>query len=570
MQPESRVACVRIPRFPIAAVWRDRERRRQDAAAQLTLELPTPRPDTAAARDVAPSRSMNANGSRRNSLRHASAEPGNTPAWDDRPLALAEGEILRVVSSGAARARVRPGMKVAAARALCAQLEVMPWDDLIIGQAVNAVTAALIAASPQVTPVAGEPGLWWAGADGLEGVGGEHEMSRMLLALARSWHPRARIAIADACVTARAATWSSRHTPLTIVPRGGDACYLAPAPLALVPMDDELRQTLAALGITTAGALASLEAEDVERRWGDTGLAAWRLARGEDDRRSALAVRSAPREVSAELPASSETMEPVLFLVRAALDRLVTGLVADGRSAAAIAITLTLDDRRSALPWGAPAHTITREVRFPRPSARTAPLFDQCRALLERWPLTAPVSAVRVAVVATAIFAGEQGDLLATRWRDPAAVDAAFARLRAELGPEVVVRAAPRDDHRPEREGVWKEEESAGGSERSSGSSESTPAPALGIAGAASRASRLLESPEEVDIERDAGVPSAVWWRGERLHIARAEGPERISGEWWQERYRRDYWRCESERGALLVYRDDLARDQWYVQGWMD
>ncbi len=490
------------------------------------------------------------------------------PRWDALPLALAEGDTLRTVSTGAARARVRPGMRIAAARALCAELEVLPWDDTVIAESVNAVTADLISASPQVTPVSGEPGMWWIGASGLEGVGGEHELARALLSVARQWHPRARVAIADACVTARAATWSSRHLPVTIVPSGGDADYLVPAPLALIPMDGELRDTLIALGIATAGDFAALEAEDVERRWGDAGLAGWRLARGEDDRRPGLAAHAVPREVAAELPTSVTTLDPVLFLLRPAIDRLAQGLIADGRSAASIAITLTLDDRRSAMPNGAPPHTITREVRFPRPTARATPLFDHCRALLERWPLTAPVSAVRVAVVATAIASGEQGDLLATRWRDPATVDAAFARLRAELGPDAVVQAVERDDWRPERQGEWEETDGKGdGGGRTVGG---TPNPEHRIPNTEHRAFRLLETPEEVQIERTNGVPAALWWRGERLDLSQADGPERLSGEWWQDRYHRDYWRCSSERGALLVFRDGFDRERWYVQGWGD
>jgi hypothetical protein len=84
----------------------------------------------------------------------------------------------------------------------------------------------------------------------------------------------------------------------------------------------------------------------------------------------------------------------------------------------------------------APVHTITREIRLAHPMARLVPLFERCRALLDRWTLPAPVCGVAVAVVATAPLAGEQGDLLDPSWHDPAAADAAFARLRAELGAE--------------------------------------------------------------------------------------------------------------------------------------
>ena len=40
-------------------------------------------------------------------------------------------------------------------------------------------------------------------------------------------------------------------------------------------MDEELRETLHSLGIRDGGALAALSADDVERRWGPEGLAAW-------------------------------------------------------------------------------------------------------------------------------------------------------------------------------------------------------------------------------------------------------------------------------------------------------
>jgi hypothetical protein len=160
--------------------------------------------------------------------------------------------------------------------------------------------------------------------------------------------------------------------------------------------------------------------------------------------------------VEVELAAPSSTMEPVLFLVRAALDRLVQELIAHGRAAAAIAITLTLDDARGALT-SKPLHTVTREVRPARPLARVAPLFERCRALLDRWTLRVPVSAVRVAIAAAAPLTGEQGDLLSASWRDIGAADAALERLRAELGPNAIVRAVHQDTHRPEKAGVWRD-----------------------------------------------------------------------------------------------------------------
>lgn len=481
---------------------------------------------------------------------------------------------LRAVSGAAARAGVRSGMTALEARARCAALEILEWDDTAIASAIAELSAHFLIASPQVTPAVHEPGLWWIGAHGLEAMGGERMLVRALAEIAGAWHPRARVAVASSCVAARAATWAApgRRTSIEasfIVPAGGDAAYLAPAPLALIPMEGELRATLAALGISTAGAFAALDSEDIERRWGAVGLAAWRLARGEDVRRPVLSMVSARHAIEVELSSPATTMEPVLFLLRPAIDRLASALASDGRAAATIAITLTLDDRRSALPSGATPHTVTRQVHLPRPVARAAPLVEHCRALLDTWTLTAPVCGLAVAITSTAPATSEQGDLLALGWHDPAAADAAFARLRAELGDRAVVRPALRDEHRPEKNGAWCESDDARIDARAARDVKTDPRAAIAKVAEPSRAPalRLLETPETVDVEWDGDRPCALWWRERRVAIARAAGPERLSGDWWKDGYARDYWRCESDSGELLAFRE---RERWFVQGWYD
>jgi len=265
VESDWRVACVRIPRFPIGAVWRNG---RAELAAHSRRAGEWGRPTT----------------------RH----------WDDELVALSDGgppARLRAVSRAAGRAQVRAGMTVAESSAYCAGLDVRAWDERVIEEAVVAVTAELVAASPRVTPVVGSPGTWWVGASGFDPVvgerdpaqplAGERDLVQSLVRIAGAWHPGARVAVADSCVAARAATWGTEA--VCIVPRGGCATYLAQAPLALVPMDEELRSGLIALGFRRVGAFAALTASDVERRWGDVGLAAWRLARGEDSGRASFA-----------------------------------------------------------------------------------------------------------------------------------------------------------------------------------------------------------------------------------------------------------------------------------------
>lgn len=559
-----------------------------------------------------------------------------SPHWDASPRALADSQRLRAVSLAAGKAGVRAGMTFTEAQARCAALEIRTWDDRAIDEGILTVTTALLAASPQVTPVRGSPGMWWIGASGFDVLGGEELLARTLLSIAQRWHPDARVAIADSCVAARAATWAPQarsrvvreRDPLsvpdgiTLIPTGQCATYLAPAPLGLVPMDDDLRDALTSLGLRTVGALASLSAGDVERRWGEEGLTAWRLAHGHDARRPGLVRVEATRSASVELPAAVESTEPILFVVRAQLDRLLRELIEDGRSAAAISITLVLDAGRqwpleevgldgrdherfaetssdaepvshhqhtsrasyaaresvaSSDLLGIPQRSITREVRPARPLARLDPLFDQCRALLEKWAIPAPIIGVAVGIPATAPLAADQGDLLIPSWRDAAMnAEAVFARLRTALDPDnrgdVVVRAVRGDAHKPEATGTWA---SADAMAQAAAPVPSTPVVETQVQAPA--VLRLLDAPEAVDVESPHGTPAAVWWRGTRWDIAHADGPERLSGDWWKaDAFARDYWRCAAEgAGELLVYAESAANVvtapmRWYVQGWYD
>lgn len=621
VQSKWRIACVRIPRFPIGAVWqhaiaegkKSNPHTGANPEKQLSLAM-YPNSNGAASRFPAsgdlPRRTlgmMDSSSAKAESTLKSGKQPKNTPAsseqraasqlnyesrhWDELAIALSEGLRIRAVTAAGARAQVRAGMTVTEVQSRCADLEVLPWDQVVIDQAVRGATAAFLCASPQVAPVVNSPGLWWIGASGLDTLGGEVTLAVALRDLARRWHPGARVAIADSCVAARAGTWepptstanrqspiANRQSSVTIIPTGTDAAYLATAPIGLIPMEESMAEALTALGIRVAGGLAVLPPDDVEQRWGRDGLTSWRLARGEDRRRPGLATTEFPRTAAADLSPSVDTMEPVLFLLRAALDRLLAGLVADGRAAATLAITLTLDDARGA-GTSAPAHTITREVRLAYPMARLVPLFERCRALLDRWTLPAPVCGVSVAIVATAPLAGEQGDLLDPSWRDPAAADAAFARLRTELGSDAIVVPVVADEHRPERAGAWVEiddgrETRDGGRETRDGRRRLTTesAPDTRHPSPVTSCSRLLENPEPVDVECANGQPRVLWWRGRRMRIEHPAGPERLAGDWWKDQYARDYWRCEDPdgEGTLVLYHEYSSGSAWFVQGWYD
>jgi protein ImuB len=90
------------------------------------------------------------------------------------------------------------------------------------------------------------------------------------------------------------------------------------------------------------------------------------------------------------------------------------------------------------------------------------------------------------------------------------------------------------------------------------------------------RPSRLLNPPEPVEATAllPDHPPAFFVWRRIRHRVARADGPERITGEWWKaDRERalfRDYYRVENDKGARFwIFRDGLAEEggRWWLHG---
>ncbi len=95
------------------------------------------------------------------------------------------------------------------------------------------------------------------------------------------------------------------------------------------------------------------------------------------------------------------------------------------------------------------------------------------------------------------------------------------------------------------------------------------------------RPTRLLRRPEPLDhvlAEMPDRAPYRFTWRGRPHKVTYADGPERISGEWWRrpgERNAiRDYFRVEDDRGRRfwLFRRGDGLRAEtgdlsWYMHG---
>ncbi len=463
---------------------------------------------------------------------------------------------MAAASEAARRRGIEVEMRVADARGLCSELREWPWTPSLYSEAETELAAALIAASPRV----GRAGLgaFWLDAGGWDRLGGEQAFVEAAGSAAlTAGYPETRIGIADTAVAARSAA-GLQGRKICRVPPGGDARFLAPLPIGVLPISDELLELLGALGMERIGELAGLEPAEVEARLGAEGLQAHRWARGLDDGREGLTSGRSASEwtVEVELPGPAGTLEPLLFLLKSCLDHLSNALAAAGLCIGALRCTIETED--------GPAE---KTIRPARPTRRTAMLLSLCRTALEDLRLPGRALGIRVEVEEVVPAVAEQADLFEAARPDPDALATALTRLQGRWGAEVVVRPAAVDSHRPERAGRWEPVElmselTRSGAQLNGNERPSSNHPTLVL--------RLWPAPQPVDVRIEDGRPGAVVVDGAWRAVRELQGPERLSGDWWEDPYRREYYRVRTDTGDLLWVFYDLRQGRWFWHGWWD
>src|SRR5436309_242 len=138
-----------------------------------------------------------------------------------------------------------------------------------------------------------------------------------------------RVALRGPLPATRVAAGQARPGRPMLVGTDGAAAFLARLPVDRLNLEPAVADELRALGIRTAGELAALPLPAVADRFGPGGIAAWRLARGEDE------AHVAPRTPPEPLRETIEFPEPVgdEFTLRGALVVLIERLLGDPRRA---------------------------------------------------------------------------------------------------------------------------------------------------------------------------------------------------------------------------------------------
>jgi protein ImuB len=512
------------------------------------------------------------------------------PELHGMPVAITDGRSTRslvvALSPEARTGSVRPHMTVAQARALCAALVVRPRSAEVLDAAGNAL--ADVARSVSTLVELTEDGtvfLDCAGSGAL--CTSEAELATMLVARAECQGFAACVGVGSSKLVARIAARESGS--VRIVTPGSERAYLARLPIALLDCDAALSTTLASWGLRQIGDLAALPAGAVIHRLGPAGARLMRQVRGEDNEPlQCQPVRESFVEAS-ELDFAVTQLEPLLFLLRRLIDRLMSRLTLHGLMCGEVALRLALDG----------GGQDPRRLVVAAPTAEQRVLLALIRTHLERQPPARGVTGIVVAGV-PARTCSKQLDLFRPNGPSPAALAATMARLVALCGPGRVGAPVLVESHRldavavgpfpgrsvsqrsgtPQDSVCLPDDVSAGGRETSG-----LRTPRRVLQGAARTVSlrarpqpivvravlRAFRPPIPLEAFESAGRPDYVRGFGLEGKVVHRAGPWRLHGNWWTaDPYAREYYDVELNNGGVYRIYRDTRTCRWLADGVYD
>ncbi|MQT11699.1 DNA polymerase Y family protein [Rhizobiales bacterium Sp-1] len=493
----------------------------------------------------------------------------------ERPFALAAdvkgGRRLAALNAAAEAAGLRLGDTVADARVKAVDLVVADHDPGADRAGLRRLGLWAMRYSPVVAlfgPEEGEDGLFLdiTGAAHLHGgeAGLIDDLARRLVGFGLA----PELALAG---TPGAAWAVSRFHPAPGILRAGrEAQVLAPLPVKALRLDPDLTARLRRLGLKTIGAIAARPRAPFAARFEAALLrrldqATGRLPEPLDPIVPAPAYRSLRRLLE---PIARQ--EAVVVVARDLMADLAPTLERDGVAARRLRLDLyRVDGGFQTLEIGVSAAT-----RDPDHFARLVDLKLDRAAGRGGDGLDAGFGfeAVGLSVVEAAPWEARQEGLEAAEEPQRAARCAALMDgLRQRLGARSVRRPVARQSHLPERAEAFVATEAFLAADAGAAS-------AWTAGSARPRPILVFPRPEPAEVVAlvPEGPPQRFRWRGGQHRIARAEGPERIAGEWWRATEpppTRDYYLVEDAEGRRFwLYREGLygretASPRWFVQG---
>ena len=474
----------------------------------------------------------------------------------DRPLVTAERQgqrmVLAAVCPLARSLGLRPEMALTQARALVPGLDIRPAEP----EADKAVLVRLaLFAARRWTPfvaVEGPDGLWLDISGCAHLFGGERRLCERILRTCHRAGFSVRIAVAGTTGAAHALARFGVEE-ITLCPAGEEGEAIAALPPQALRVDDEAANACRRFGIDTIGELAAIPRGPLARRFGNALLTRLDQALGRTaETFDPIVPHESPKAILRFLEPifSAEAIEQVIGDLAVMLARTLEQQGLGARRVMLACDRVDGDEQRIAAGL----------VSATRDAAHLASLL---RMKIEGIEPGFGIEAMRLIVTRSEPLPARQA---ASLEEDPEAeLSPLIDRIASRIGVHRVFQMSSVESDVPERS-----------------IRHSAPlAPTIGWPREWPRPVRLLVRPERVDkviAELPDQPPLRFSWRDETHRIRKADGPERIYGEWWKHSNEadsvRDYFQVEDESGARFwLFRRGDGEDprtgdlSWYIHG---
>jgi protein ImuB len=478
--------------------------------------------------------------------------------------------LVTAVNEAAEAMGIAPGLGLADARALHPALAVAAADPAGDAAALARLAFWCGRYSPWTAPQAPD-GVWLDVTGSAHLQGGEASLVAELVERMARQGIAGRAVIAD---TAGAAWAMARagSAPVVVVPEGGMRAALTPLPVLALRLAPALVGELERLGLRRIGDLLGLPRAALARRFGETVTLRLDQALGTVAEPLSPLPPAPARWTRCRFAEPIGTAEAIAAATRLLMEALCRRLAEEGLGLRRLRLGLyRVDGSRAeaAIGTARPSRDVRHLLKLLEEKLMAVdPGLGIEDMLLEAAKVETQAAAqlsFRNALHHFTVGKKIEGEEKGREREDETEIAALVDRLANRLGPGAVFAMLPRESHVPERAVAC--------------------APVFSTTKAAPwdpgrlRPIRLLPRPEPIDAVAPIpdDPPILFRWRRRQHQIRRADGPERILGEWWRSAEEgaelRDYYRVEDETGRrfwlyrLGLYRPDAPPPRWFLHG---
>jgi nucleotidyltransferase/DNA polymerase involved in DNA repair len=318
-------------------------------------------------------------------------------------------------------------MTVREALGLCPEAMIVPPDPVLYRDRWELILAALGDVSPEIEDE--EMGRACVNVRGLDSHYRDQDaLAAHLIDVVRTASGLdARVGMAEGKFLAFAAAMTCKPSEHRVVPKGGEAAFLAPLDVRLLPAEPEVVSRLALLGLERIGDVAELTVPELQSQFGFAGKRLWQLAHGIDD--EPLRPRKQPEtlKATAMLESSVAGIDVMIAITGQLLSRMRPSLA--GRAARELTLQAELESGRG---W-------EHRVVFREPVSEDARLTFLLRNALTNYP---PPQAIRSLSLRLSNLTGETGKQLSLgqKHRQQRQLEEAIRQLKTRYGYSPVYR----------------------------------------------------------------------------------------------------------------------------------